>query len=122
MANGIKKECENCNMCCKHVIFELQKPANKEDYDEIIWFLSHKGIKVYIDEEGGWNAEARNECKYLKDGKCSIYNERPQICRDYDPEDCELHGEGEYYARMFETPEEFIKYMEENNMEHIKFG
>ena len=83
-----------------------------------MWLLCHKNIKVYFDEDGDWNAEVMNECKHLEDGRCSVYEDRPAFCRRHSPEDCELHGEGEYYEKMFETREDFLKYMEENN---IKF-
>ena len=112
------KQCGHCNLCCKHIVIELDTPENKEDYHEILWFLCHKNIKVYIGDEGDWNAEINNECKYLKDSRCSIYEERPDICRGYEPDECELHGEGEYYKKMFESRDDFLKYMEENN---IKF-
>lgn len=113
-----KNGCENCNQCCKHVVVEIDTPKNKDDYNEILWFLCHENMWVYVDEDSDWNLEIKSPCKYLKDNRCSIYEERPETCRDYTAEECELHGEGEYYTHMFKTREEFLKYMEENN---IKF-
>ena len=37
-------------------------------------------------ERSGSNILAKNDddsCIYLKDGKCSIHNERPQVCRKF---------------------------------------
>lgn len=30
-------------------------------------------------------------CEWLKDGRCSHYHHRPEVCREYDPADCERY-------------------------------
>lgn len=30
-------------------------------------------------------------CDWLKDGRCSHYLHRPEVCREYDPADCERY-------------------------------
>ena len=52
--SGKKFECNQCGECCK----QLKKFPQMADYD--------RGDGV---------------CKYLFDNKCSIYNQRPNICR-----------------------------------------
>lgn len=52
--DGKKFECSQCGECCKL----LKKYPPMADYD--------RGDGV---------------CKYLLDNKCSIYNQRPNICR-----------------------------------------
>ena len=76
----------------------------------------HENIIVGIDNENEWYIEFKTKCKALQDdGKCSIYELRPQICRDYDPEECERNGEGSVWKHKFENREDFLKYLEKAN-------
>lgn len=45
-------------------------------FDMLRWIQAHGTV-----EEGGLRLETR--CNYLKDGCCSIYHQRPEICRIY---------------------------------------
>jgi Fe-S-cluster containining protein len=47
-------------------------------------------------------------CDWLKDGRCSHYQHRPEVCREYDPVDCE---------RYCPTPAEKILLRDEKDLE-----
>ena len=56
-----------------------------KDDDQAMWFEYHD-IKV-VDKKGGKAAILPIPCRYLKDGRCLIYENRPQVCRDYNCEE-----------------------------------
>jgi len=109
-----KSLCENCTKCCEHIAIQLDEPEDKGDFQNILWYLLHENIKVYIDDEGDWMVEISNKCKMLgQDGLCKFYEKRPEICRSYDQKDCESCGEGEYFEHMFTTPDELEAYVKQ---------
>lgn len=109
----MKNQCASCGKCCSHVTVEIDKPETKEDYEEVRWFTLHENVMVYIDDEGDWYIEFRTRCKALdEENRCDIYDKRPTICRKYDADDCEQHGEGNYYEIKFTKPSEVEAYMQ----------
>ena len=87
-------------------------PEDKEDYDDIRWFLCHKDISVFV-EDGDWYINIKNRCKYLSkdDHRCKIYDKRPRICRGYRHSTCDV-VEGEYdYEFHFTSVEQLEKYI-----------
>ena len=116
-----KPSCVGCTVCCRHIAIELDKPEDFDEFTEIIWYLMHKKVMVAIDEENDWYIEFKTDCKALnKDGKCNIYELRPNICRDYDPEECEFNGEGSAWKHEFNSREDFLKFLETYNPEMLK--
>lgn len=77
-------DCLSCGQkCCRNVSIEMDLPQARADFDTFLWLLAHKNIVVYVDN-GVWHVEFKSDCEKLgPDGKCSIYDTRPQICRDY---------------------------------------
>ena len=62
-----------------------------EDFDTLLWQISHKDVQAYKDE-GDWYLLVNNRCRHiLGDGRCGIYDVRPQICREHSNEDCEFN-------------------------------
>ena len=114
--------CENCTICCEHVSLEIDAPEDKEDYENILWYLLHENVLVFIDEKD-WFIEFKTRCKALTpDGLCRIHDKRPGVCRDYSQDSCELHGKGDDpYDTVFRSPEEFIIYVREKT-EFKDFG
>lgn len=107
-----KHLCEGCTKCCGHISVEIDAPENKKDYSNIIWFVIHENIEVFIDDEDCWHLEVFAPCKMLDEkGLCKIYDERPEICRDYSQDNCEKNGEGDYYKFKFKCREDVIDYM-----------
>jgi len=113
-----KVSCEQCSaLCCKYFALPIETPEDKGDYDDIRWYLCHKGITVFV-EEGDWYISIKNKCKHLseKDNRCKIYDKRPRICRGYNVRTCDL-VEGEYdYQLHFESDKQMEEYIK------IKFG
>lgn len=117
-----KRMCAGCDMCCRHVTIELDEPDCDEDFDNIIWYLMHENVHVWIDDDESWYVEFNTPCKALKDNLCTIYHKRPQVCRDYTQENCIGHnGHGEAEEESFHTPEDFLKYLKECNVEYEGF-
>jgi len=119
----LAKMCSICGgKCCKYYTVLLEDPEDAEDFDELRWFLAHGSNYIYIDD-GEWHLNVEARCKFLQDdGRCSMYEYRPQVCRDFGHEDeCEFEGsydfdrvfktigEIEAYAREVLPPEELAK-------------
>jgi len=110
--------CDKCTgLCCRYFALPIETPTDKEDYDDIRWYLCHKNTTVFV-EDGDWYLNVKNKCKYLseKDYSCRIYSKRPRICRGYTSSQCDL-TEGEYdYELHFTSAEQMEEYIK------IKFG
>ena len=110
--------CDKCTgICCRYFALPIETPTDKEDYDDIRWYLCHKDTTVFV-EEGDWYLNINNKCRYLseKDYSCKIYTKRPKICRGYTISQCDLI-EGEYdYELHFTSAEQMTEYIK------IKFG
>jgi len=75
----------------------------------------HKNVYVYIDFDNSWMIEFRSPCKNLQDdGRCGIYENRPNICREFPPKDeqCEFLSDSPTNKRLFSNVEEFEAYLE----------
>jgi hypothetical protein len=107
--------CFGCSLCCRYVSVEIDKPRinSKKDIDEIKWFLLHKNIEVYIDNDNNWNIQFNTKCKKLKkNGLCAIYKTRPQICREHSVDECEKYGGGKPYKVSFKNIKQFEKWLD----------
>ena len=113
-----KSLCEKCTgLCCRYFALPIETPEDWGDYDDIRWFLCHKGISVFV-EDGDWYINIKNRCKYLTNGdhRCKIYEKRPRICRGYSRRSCDM-AEGEYdYELHFTSDKHMEEYMKK------KFG
>lgn len=114
--------CDTCRaLCCRHVAMEIDRPTCKRDYDNIIWYLLHDKVHVFVDHEGDWMVEFETPCRNLRqDFRCGDYENRPRMCREYpDPDNhCEFEGRGNpYYRHHFSRPEEFISYLERRGID-----
>jgi len=112
MAKKKNVSCAQCTKCCRHVAIEIDRPRSKEDYRTLVWYVMHKGVRVFLDEENDWYVEFAGDCRGLDPrGLCTIYDHRPDICREYDPECCVHHGEGEYHEVLLETKQDVENYV-----------
>lgn len=87
-------KCTRCKgaVCCTYLTQELKTPRSIEDFDLLLWQLSHRDTQAYKDEDG-WFLLVNNPCRHLQpDGRCGIYERRPQVCRDHSTDDCEVDG------------------------------
>jgi len=109
-----KNWCAGCDACCRYIATELDKPTTKRDYDNIIWFLLHENVGVYIDWDNDWYIEFKTPCRALKNKLCLIYQERPMMCQEYDQAECTHHNHEAPEKIYFHNADEFKKYLNTN--------
>ncbi len=116
-----KIRCEKCTgLCCRYFALPIETPEDREDYDDIRWYLCHENITIFV-EDGDWYLNVKNKCGHLsnKDYRCRIYDKRPKICRGYRHKDCD-YTSGEYDFELHFTDsmqmEEYIKIKFDNNV------
>jgi Fe-S-cluster containining protein len=104
--------CEYCTgKCCKYFALPIETPATRKDFDFMRWYLVHEGATVFV-EDGSWYLMVHARCKHLmSDNRCSTYETRPQICRDYTTEKCEYEDDW-VYEKYFEAAEQVAEYAE----------
>ena len=64
--------CNNCGECCQYVMIRIDTEKTN-----IEWLKLH-GIEVDVDM-----AKINLPCSALKNNKCTIYESRPDICRNF---------------------------------------
>ena len=82
--------CQDCGAkCCRYVSLEIDKPKSKRSIENIRWFVSHRDVWVYKHKDA-WHLAFDTPCEHLDEShRCTIYERRPAICRDYDAASCE---------------------------------
>lgn len=108
-----KAQCSKCaGLCCRYVALPIEEPKTRGDFDDIRWYLTHKGITVFV-EKKSWYISVDNTCRHLskKDHRCRIYENRPRICRGYKNVDCELSKEAYDYDLYFTDDRQMEEYM-----------
>ena len=110
--------CVGCKAkCCRYVTLEINEPKNKEDYEEILWYFLHENVEVFI-EDGKWHVLFNAKCIGLDDNwKCSIYEKRPNICKDHDIKSCERYDKDNPDNIYFKNYKEFLAYLKNKGIE-----
>lgn len=115
-----ENQCGQCvGLCCRYVALPIETPEDKQDYDDIRWYLCHEGVTIFV-EDGDWYINVKNKCRHLadEDYECMIYDKRPKICRKYKYKDCD-YVEGEYDYELHFTDDkqmaEYIRIKFDNN-------
>ena len=79
-------KCKQCGQCCKLIGIEMEHRLAKF---KILRFLVIWWVKTFngfhLQE---WDKEKEIllfTCEHFQHGKCSIYKDRPQLCKDYPP-------------------------------------
>lgn len=104
-------QCSKCDAkCCRYFCLEIDTPETFEDFENIRWYLCHQGVTVHVDE-GDWYLAVESPCRKLgRDGLCTIYEDRPKLCRSYSQENCDYTA-GDYgYDEYFTEPEQILAY------------
>jgi len=108
-----KLTCEKCDgKCCKYVAIEIDTPESLKDFDDIRWYVAHKNINVYVDDDYQWHVEFLTPCEHLgEDNLCQIYETRPKICREYNQDECPFHNvyEEKFTFRNIEDVDKYIR-------------
>ena len=108
-----KDKCDYCynSSCCTYITQQIDTPRSKAEFDFLLWQISHQKVHIYQDDDG-WFLMFNSECTHLMDdGRCGIYNSRPQICRDYTNDYCEYDAPAEGgFKRYFQNHDELLTY------------
>ncbi|MFK7734269.1 MAG: YkgJ family cysteine cluster protein [Pseudomonadales bacterium] len=84
--------CGQCSksLCCRYITVPIDSPRSMREYDNLLWMVSHRGVRVYRDVDG-WGIQTMNSCEHLlPGGGCGIYDTRPIVCREHSNDDCEF--------------------------------
>ncbi len=97
--------------CCCYFALPIDTPERWKDFEYVRWYLLHERAAVFI-EDDCWYLLVHTRCKHLGDDHlCTIYETRPQICRDYTTKNCEYEDDW-VYDHYWETPEQVEEYAE----------
>ena len=113
--------CEHCTAaCCRYLAIPLDKPTRGRDYDDIRWYLMHAGVSVFV-EDGEWFVQFQTTCKNLgADNRCNVYETRPEICREYEPGECDYSDASYGYDHLFTHPGQIVDYYEKKTGKKLK--
>jgi len=110
---NIDKKCSKCtkSICCVSINQKIKAPKAREDFDNLLWQVSHEGVNIFKDADG-WFLHIATRCMHLgAGGVCNIYDQRPWVCRDYDNDFCEFDESiAEASELFFSTFEQFNTY------------
>jgi uncharacterized protein len=108
---GPNGDCLRCgSKCCRYLALPIDKPETPGDFNDLHWFLLHDGISVFV-EDGDWYMQIDNPCRALSpSGLCTVYADRPRICRSYRLSECEFTQPDSVYELILRTPEECADY------------
>ena len=98
-----KSKCQRCtnSKCCTYFTQAIDGPRSKQDFDHLLWQISHRGVQIYKDKSG-WYLLINTSCTHLQpDGSCGVYETRPQICREYTNDFCEFDAPAEEGFDLF---------------------
>lgn len=90
-------KCSFCvgSKCCSYVTQQIDTPRSKDDFETLLWQVSHHNVGAYKDEDG-WFLIFDSRCSHLlPDGRCGIYDVRPEICRNHSNDYCEYDAPAE---------------------------
>jgi Fe-S-cluster containining protein len=109
----IDDKCSRClpAKCCLYFSLEIDRPRSKRDYDDLLWFLAHDDVSIYIWKKD-WYLMVHNRCKFLdvKTNLCSAYEYRPRMCREHTTDDCEFDSDYDF-DEHFKSYEDLKRWM-----------
>ena len=116
-----KKLCGKCTKCCEYINIPLDMPTTEEEFDNILWYLLHKNVYVWIGKQNKWYVRFNTPCRPLKKGRCEEYSARPMLCREYCQKICEKHRPAKDEKRAFHTREELLAYLKKKRLPFYGF-
>jgi Fe-S-cluster containining protein len=104
-------ECTDCGRCCTYVGVGINAPTSPRYATDILWYLYHEKVYVYVDGEGEWSVHFEARCRNLgPDLRCAVYVDRPHICRGFDNRTCEVN-DPVHDSLTFREPAEFLDWL-----------
>ena len=58
-------ECTDCGRCCTYVGVGINAPTSPRYATDVLWYLYHQGVYVYVDGEREWSVHFEARCKNL---------------------------------------------------------
>lgn len=92
-----QNKCSFCtgSICCTYITQHIDTPRSKEDFEHLLWLVSHDHIRIYKDGSD-WMLLVETRCQHLQlDGGCGIYERRPTVCREHSNDYCEFDAPAE---------------------------
>ena len=106
-------KCSLCrsSKCCTYFTQHVDTPRSKRDFELLLWQISHRFVQIYKDADG-WFLLVNTPCTHLDvGGYCTIYDNRPYICREYDNDYCEYDAPAEDgFDLFFRNYDELLSY------------
>ena len=107
-------ECTECAKCCTYVGVGIETPKRARYATDILWYLYHENVYVYVDGNDEWSVHFETRCRNLgNDLLCGIYETRPHLCRSFDNKTCEVNDH-EHEALTFRDPVVFLEWLRDN--------
>ena len=100
-----ENKCSHCHgtKCCQYVTQQIDTPRKKNDFQLMLWQISHNNVEFNKDEDG-WFIMFITSCSHLDaKGQCRIYAQRPEICREYSNDYCEYDSPAEEGFELYFT-------------------
>lgn len=108
---GAPIPCLECGRCCTYVAVGINAPRTPRYASDVLWYLYHERVSVHRDLDGEWSVVFETRCRNLQDDlKCSVYAQRPHICRAFDDSGCEVNAP-DNRDRVFHAPREFLEFL-----------
>ena len=103
--------CADCPAkCCHTLLIPFKKPRDESEIAYYKWHVQYDTVRIAIRSKR-WYLAIKGRCIYLNDADmCTIYERRPDTCRDHNPPNCEHYGE--WCDEIIETPEELDYWFE----------
>lgn len=103
--------CRGCSDCCEYIAIPISRPRSRSDFDELFWYLLHRNIWIFVDDENDWFVQVNTPCQELNNHRCGAYERRPHICREYEVEECTTYAPGDPDKYLFRTPQELVEFV-----------
>ncbi|HCN20292.1 MAG TPA: hypothetical protein DIS73_08480 [Planctomycetia bacterium] len=104
--------CRDCDACCKYVSVEIDKPATKAEIEDIKFYLYHEDVSVYIDHDNDWYILFKSRCNKLdSNGLCTIYEDRPPICKNFERDSCHEEDWNTSHKVLFRDVNDLMRYL-----------
>lgn len=112
-------KCDGCpGLCCNGLEESIIRPRTKQEYIDVRWQLHFENINIFIRNKR-WYQLTLGACQYLGDDYfCAIYEDRPPVCRDHKPPECERYGD--IFDIIFRTPEDFDRWVKKEERKKVK--
>lgn len=115
-----KKLCGSCSACCEYINIPISTPKSEEDFDHVLWFVLHKNVSVWFNKRNKWFVKFDTPCKPLKSGRCSRYQTRPLLCREYSQKSCEKYKPSQA-VELFNSQKSLLAYLKRKRRSFFGF-